>query len=158
MKPYYIDGITWIIHTLITGYPPNCNESSLYNYTCMHITFIHTLTCNLVSYPKCTDVLFPCRIMVDRSSQFEKQLSAQWHQIANKMGVPCIHSSNSQPIKERLSQAIEYLVDSGESREKALQRVKNAVNMILGANSETEMDKLLELEVHVCRHFSSNGE
>lgn len=85
---------------------------------------------------------------MDSSSQFEKQLSAQWHQIANKMGVPCNQSSNSQPIKGRLSQAIGFLVDEGKSQKEALHIVQTAVNTILGTDSEAEMNKLLELEVH----------
>lgn len=92
---------------------------------------------------------------MDSSSQFEKQLSAQWHQIANKMGLPCNKASNSQPIKERLSQAIEFLEDGGKSQKEALCIVQTAVSVILGTNSEAEMNKILELEV--C-HLCNNGE
>ena len=84
---------------------------------------------------------------MDSFSQFERKLSAHWHQIVNEMGVPFNHSSNSQPIKERLSQAIENLVDGGKSQKEALHTIHTAVNMILGTDSEAEINNLLELEV-----------
>ena len=85
--------------------------------------------------------------MTDISSQFEKQLSAHWHQIANQTGVPYNESSNSQPLKERLSQAVDFLVDGGKSQKEALHIIHSVVNMILGTNSEAEINNLLELEV-----------
>ena len=81
---------------------------------------------------------------MDYVSQLEKLLSLHWQEFTEKVGVPHDSSCSSQPIRERLSDALSILEGSGRSHDEATRVARTVLISVLGRKWEEEVDMLLQ--------------
>ena len=81
---------------------------------------------------------------MDYVSQLENLLSLHWQEFTERVGAPHDSSCRSQPIRERLSEALSVLEGSGRSHDEATRVARTALIGVLGRKWEEEVDMLLQ--------------